>query len=297
MDTHNKLRPVIFGEVLFDCFPDGSRVLGGAPFNVAWHLQAFGADPLFISRIGDDSYGQEILAAMQAWGMDCIGIQTDADHPTGRVDIRFGETEHSFNIVDHSAYDFISSTMLPHLPDDCMIYHGSLALRHPGSKQALDHIRLINNCPVFIDINLRAPWWQARDIISLLDHATWMKLNEDELAIILPDADSLDQQIEQLASRFPANLFVITLGARGAIAIDRSGRREFIQPARALDVVDTVGAGDAFSSVILLGILNGWPLPMMLERAQSFASAVTGLRGATSTDPVFYQPFVTAWQQ
>ena len=237
------------------------------------------------------------MTAMQTWGMDCGGIQTDTEHPTGKVDIRFGETEHSFNIVDHSAYDFISSTLLPRLPDDCIIYHGSLALRHPSSKQALDQIRLITNSPLFIDINLRAPWWQTRDIISLLGHATWMKLNEDELAIIMPDAESLEQQVEQLAGRFPAKLFIITLGARGAIAIDRAGRREFIQPARALDVVDTVGAGDAFCSVILLGILNEWPLPVMLERAQSFASAVTGLRGATSTDPAFYHSFVSAWRQ
>ena len=42
MNHHiNHTRPVVFGEVLFDCFPDGSRVLGGAPFNVAWHCQAF----------------------------------------------------------------------------------------------------------------------------------------------------------------------------------------------------------------------------------------------------------------
>ncbi|MBA1332725.1 carbohydrate kinase, partial [Candidatus Endoriftia persephone str. Guaymas] len=53
MESH----PIIFGEVLFDCFEDGSRVLGGAPFNVAWHLQALGAAPLFISRVGDDSLG------------------------------------------------------------------------------------------------------------------------------------------------------------------------------------------------------------------------------------------------
>ena len=53
-------RPVIFGEVLFDHFPDGARVLGGAPFNVAWHLQAFGSAPLFVSRVGNDPAGREV---------------------------------------------------------------------------------------------------------------------------------------------------------------------------------------------------------------------------------------------
>jgi sugar/nucleoside kinase (ribokinase family) len=58
-------RPCIFGEVLFDHFPDGKRVLGGAPFNVAWHLQAFGEAPRFISRVGDDAEGDEIRTAMR----------------------------------------------------------------------------------------------------------------------------------------------------------------------------------------------------------------------------------------
>ena len=67
-------RPIIFGEVLFDCFPDGSRVLGGAPFNVAWHLQAFGAEPLFVSRVGNDPMGRKIRDAMLQWGMDTSGL-------------------------------------------------------------------------------------------------------------------------------------------------------------------------------------------------------------------------------
>ena len=76
-------RPILIGEVLFDCFPDGSRVLGGAPFNVAWHLQAFGLDPLLISRVGADQAGDEVLAAMESWGMDRTGVQRDEELPTG----------------------------------------------------------------------------------------------------------------------------------------------------------------------------------------------------------------------
>ena len=66
----------VFGEVLFDHFPDGRRVLGGAPFNVAWHLQAFGKRPHLISRVGDDAEGQEIRTAMRDWGMSEAGLQT-----------------------------------------------------------------------------------------------------------------------------------------------------------------------------------------------------------------------------
>ncbi len=74
----NKNRLVIYGEVLFDCFPDGSNVLGGAPFNVAWHCQAFGLNPLFISRVGNDRQGEQVKQEMQNWSMRTDGLQLDA---------------------------------------------------------------------------------------------------------------------------------------------------------------------------------------------------------------------------
>ena len=69
------IRPVVFGEVLWDCFDDGTEVLGGAPFNVAWNLRGFGLDPLFVSRIGHDERGEKILDAMHRWGMDAAGVE------------------------------------------------------------------------------------------------------------------------------------------------------------------------------------------------------------------------------
>ena len=76
--------PVVFGEVLFDCFPDGKTVLGGAPFNVAWHLQGLGLQPLFVSAVGNDAQGEEVRRTMQSWGMATTGLQTRAAFPTGR---------------------------------------------------------------------------------------------------------------------------------------------------------------------------------------------------------------------
>ena len=76
-------RICIFGEVLFDLFPDGRRVLGGAPFNVAWNLQAFGERPLLISRVGTDGNALSVLSAMQVWGMDASALQTGPGAATG----------------------------------------------------------------------------------------------------------------------------------------------------------------------------------------------------------------------
>jgi fructokinase len=83
----------IFGEVLFDHFPDGTRVLGGAPFNVAWHLQAFGQSPLLISRVGSDPEGTQVRAAMRDWSLSSSGLQTDTVHPTGKVTVAFQDGE------------------------------------------------------------------------------------------------------------------------------------------------------------------------------------------------------------
>jgi len=93
MTDENDAVTVIFGEVLFDCFPDGNSVLGGAPFNVAWHLQAFGMSPMMISSVGDDELGNKVKSAMQDWSMRTTGLQLDPVHPTGSVDIEFVDGE------------------------------------------------------------------------------------------------------------------------------------------------------------------------------------------------------------
>ncbi|RMD52324.1 MAG: carbohydrate kinase, partial [Nitrospirae bacterium] len=100
-------RPVIFGEVLFDVFPDGTSVLGGAPFNVAWHLEGFGFHPLFISRVGRDREGEKVVSAMEAWHMDTSGLQFDPKHPTGIVKVSIKDGHPEFSILPERAYDYI----------------------------------------------------------------------------------------------------------------------------------------------------------------------------------------------
>jgi fructokinase len=60
-------------------------------------------------------------------------------------------------------------------------------------------------------------------------------------------------------------------------------------------VVDTVGAGDAFSAVMIHGLRRGWRLATALDRALAFAAAICGQRGATVAEPDFYAPFLEAW--
>jgi len=283
--------PCIFGEVLFDCFPTGERVLGGAPFNVAWHLQAFGEKPRFISRVGNDRDGNSILDAMLKWGMRTDGVQIDEDFSTGRVDVIFGEEgEPAYDIVHPSAYDAIA-------PDGVtgnysMIYHGSLALRDDASSQALAGLKSQGNCKVFVDVNLRAPWWNKDHVVQQMEDADWVKLNTDEMRLLARasgDAKAFiaEHQLQGL---------ILTHGAEGAEIVTPTGRTVRVLPARNFNVVDTVGAGDAFASVMLLGLLRSWPLQLTAERAQDFASRMVGRRGATVHEPHFYDDVMGSWQ-
>ena len=289
-------RPVIFGEVLYDCFPDGQAVLGGAPFNVAWHLQGFGRAPLFISRVGDDPLGHHVRDAMHNHGMDASGLQLDSLHPTGKVSITMSGKNHSFEIIPDQAYDYIDQGALPPLPDSTLFYHGSLAARSPVSAQTLAFLNTRYAGKRLVDVNLRSPWWQQQQVLELVDGAWLAKLNDEELQLLAPDADDDASRIQQLINNAGLQLLLVTRGAAGAELLTASGDSFRVAPDSVTEVVDTVGAGDAMTSVLILAILQGWPWQQALERAQAFASAIVGQRGATVEDPGFYQPFIDAWE-
>jgi len=293
--SKTNMRPLIFGEVLFDHFPDGSVVLGGAPFNVAWHLHAFGLKPLMVSRIGHDELGDKVDKAMHSWGMDCSGLQRDLDHPTGTVEVEFEDGEPVYEIVENVAYDFIDSSQLPQLEGNWLLYHGSLALRHESSASALASLLERYSCSRFVDINLRPPWWQRDRAIEMIEGADWLKLNQVELDEIFPEIATKAEGIEKLSTMISKQI-VLTGGEQGATVIETDdGNQCSVVPERASSVVDTVGAGDSFCSVFLAGQLLGWPVELTMQRAQAFASAIVGIRGATSQDRGFYQQFTQAW--
>ncbi|WP_058555742.1 PfkB family carbohydrate kinase [Thiohalocapsa sp. ML1] len=284
------LPPVVFGEALFDCFPDGARVLGGAPFNVAWHLAALGAAPLFVSRVGDDALGEQIGSAMRAHGMTLAALQRDAKHPTGRVEVSLAAGEPSYDIVADSAYDCIDAAALPSIPAGTLLYHGTLATRQAASATALAVLRGETDA-VFMDVNLRAPWWTQAGVRALLDGARWVKLNADELALLAPAGDDAEARAAAFVERHGLELVVVTLGEHGAFGLAADGSLARVRPGAAVQVVDAVGAGDGFAAVLILGLLHGWPLGETLSHAQAFASAIVSRRGAVIDDPVIYADF------
>ncbi len=288
-------RPLVFGEVLFDTFPDGSSVLGGAPFNVAWHLKGFGLNPLFISRVGHDENGRIVEQRMLDWGMDLAGLQHDSQHETGKVSIELNEGQPSFTILPEQAYDFIDqaqSLALVKNSSAALLYHGSLISRHPVSQAALSALRQLK-IPVYVDINLREPWWDTDTIEAAIKQATWVKLNDEEIKLVSKQAD-LHVAAREMIQQYSLEWIIVTKGADGAFIATRDQLIE-CQPVKVEKIVDTVGAGDAFSAVTLYGIINNWSLQKIINLAVDFAAQICKVRGATINDKLFYKNILQAW--
>lgn len=295
-------RPVIFGEVLFDAFEDGSEVLGGAPFNVAWHLHGFGLAPLFISRIGSDPAGEQVISQMQEWGMDLSALQQDSNRPTGKVQITLHQGQPDFDILPEQAYDYIDIDLLAGLipvEQIALLYHGTLALRNTDASSAFFRYTRQHSIPVFTDINLRSPWWERGVVDNALKQARWVKLNNDELCEITGKAASSDAELIEMAQRFHRysglQRLIFTMGARGACIFQDDN---YVQgmPREVENLQDTVGAGDAFSAVCITGILRGWPDELILQRALEFAARICQVRGATVMDRALYATCKQEWR-
>lgn len=294
---HTTAPPLIYGEVLFDCFePDGPEVLGGAPFNVAWHLQGFGANPVMVSAIGQDAHGEQVLERMQAWGMDTRGIQQNSEYSTGQVRIHMQGSSHSFEILPDQAYDhIIDSTPLAISAElsPSLLYCGSLINRSSQSAATLQTL-IATGLPLFVDINLRDPWWQHDDVQALMQQSRWLKLNDDEFTE-LTDQLVNDESLQALQARLALEWLVVTRGEAGA-SLAAVGGVHSESPPRIAQLVDTVGAGDAFSSIVILGVLRQWEPATILRRALEFAARICEQRGATAMNAALYQQYREAWQ-
>ena len=281
---------IVFGELLFDCFEDGTRRMGGAPFNVAWALQGFGATPLFVSAIGQDEDGDAILDCMDRWNLADDGLREIPDFETGTADVRFDGDGPSYAIHEPQAWDMIEDEGF--LAVD-LFYHGSLALRSEVNRTTLSAIDERSRGLRFYDVNLRPPHTSLMQVRTRLRGADWTKLNLEELRAItgLPQLSlqTADSAIDRFCRDFDVGTVLLTAGSDGA-RIRGSYGDAMKSPAPSPDeVIDTVGAGDAFTAVALYGILHAWSAEAILQKGGAFAAKVCALQGATTDQPEFYQ--------
>jgi fructokinase len=299
-----KSSPLIFGEVLFDVFENEKYILGGAPFNVAWHLHGFGLSPFFISSVGNDELGDKILRKMNNWGMYLQNVQRDKKHPTGKVSVQFVNNEPMYNILENQAYDYIEFEPLKtHLliKPYPILYHGTLALRNETSRNTLSKIKQNTTCKIFMDVNLWDPWWNQDALINSLYDATWVKCNEDEFRVIVEvsqiDSKVFNEQAFQICEKYSLEFLIVTQGDKGAYLANNNKRLFHVSPKPLLNIKDTVGAGDGFSAIAILAILNNWGYQTLLERAAQFASGLCQIQGATLDDKNYYTKLFSDWKK
>jgi fructokinase len=291
---------LLFGEILVDRFPEG-EVLGGAPFNVARHLAAFGCKPVLISRIGQDNAGSRILRALESAQLPSHGVQLDSTHPTGAVEVKFDSQGHRFDILPDQAYDHIHprlSRIAALAANPGLLYFGTLAQR-AHSHRALRHVLRAIHGRRFFDVNLRDPWVYPDRLEWLLQHADIVKANDAELeamnTLLGLQSASTHAQAEALLKRYGLQGVLITLGANGASWLDNAGRFVELESDPVPNIRDTVGAGDAFSAVFIVGLLHEWEIPVTLRRAHCFAAGICQIRGAIPENSEFYKPFLDEW--
>lgn len=294
-------RPLVIGEVLFDCFPDGRSVIGGAPFNVAWNLVGLELDPLFISAVGDDALGTRVHELMREWRMDPAGIELLPAHPTGRVDVSNAGSDPSYAFQEDCAWDHLRLPPVEFSPDHFgLLYHGSLAARKEISRNAIDTLRDQTDLPVFIDLNLRAPFYEREALPDLVRGVHWLKLNRGELELLAGVLNIHPKGIAESAARVREELgaahVLVTDGPEGAYWVSDQPVCVFREAAEVETFVDSVGAGDAFASVVIFGIVHQWQPRTILQRAVRFAARVCGIQGATTQIPEFYQDELKQWQ-
>jgi fructokinase len=278
------------GEVLWDLLPAGAQP-GGAPANFACHARALGADAAIVSRVGDDALGRDILRRFEAFGLPAGLVQVDESAPTGTVGVELDAGGvPRFTIHGDAAWDRVLATQAAReaaAKADAVCF-GSLGQRAEPSRSSVQS--LVAATPLralrIFDVNLRQPFYSPEVLEQSLRLANVLKLNDAELPVLasLFGTDgSPEAQLEVLARRFSLRVVALTRGARGSLLRGPTGWDD--HPGLAADVVDTVGAGDAFTAALTLGLLLDWPLDRTNAHANEVACHVCGCAGATPSLP------------
>lgn len=280
-----------FGEILWDCFPD-YEIPGGAPMNVALHLNQLGLDVKMISKVGNDDHGQKILEFVTDYGLDTSCIERDEQFPTGTVQVDNKDVENiKYTIVAPVAWDHISlsnAALKAVQYADAFIF-GSLAVRNHESWETLYHLIHEQVLKIF-DINLRAPFYDFEQIEIILGYTDILKINEDELVMV---ADYFDIDLPEkgthleksklvcafLTEHFPISMVCVTLGSKGAL-IYQEGKITS-HPGYKVKVEDTVGSGDAFLSGFVKSYLEGKKPEEILDFACVMGAYVATQKGGT----------------
>ncbi len=286
----DKFKVAGVGELLWDMLPGGRRP-GGAPANFAYHAGALGASAMVVSAVGADAAGADLRAAIRAMGLDDTGVSEDPLHPTGAVTVALDDAGRPvYTIAADRAWDYWRLTPALSKAAGALdaVCFGTLGQRHPAARAAIrGFVKSVPpGCLRVFDVNLRGRFFSREVLHASLQMANVLKISDEELpaaARLLEMPADAAGLARVLFARYPLDLLVMTRGARGSLLADRGRRDE--HPGLAVKVADTVGAGDAFTAAVVMGLLAGLPLPEINCRANRLAAYVCSRQGATPPHP------------
>ena len=278
---------VAFGELLWDVFPNG-EVLGGAPANFCYRINSLGHVGWLVTRLGKDDRGRSAAEVVRGNGMSLDYVQWDDKHATGTVPVELDATgSPTFTILPNVAYDHIAITqdlLALAARADCICF-GTLIQRAETSRRTLQ--ALLDAAPQalkVLDLNLRKDCYTSETVAASLERADILKLNETEAEVLarmfgLPD--TFASFAPAAVKRWALTACVVTLGSKGVVAANDAG--EFVQrPGHKVNVIDTIGAGDAFTAGFLHCYFEGRPLEACCDFANALGALVSETRGGTA---------------
>jgi len=272
-----------FGEILWDTFGD-EKVPGGAPMNAARHLAQQGESVSFATRVGADEPGVGLADFLRKNGLYSDLVQQDEELPTCEVTVTLDKDgQATYTIPKPVSWDNIQTTgeLTEAAVQASAIVFGSLACRERATRETLQTLLDETTALKIFDVNLRPPHYELPTIQTLAAMTDVIKMNEDEAVLLMGDGD-LKEKILEYQSKYHFKTFCVTRGANGAIVWH--DYEFFEHPGFKVDVVDTVGAGDAFLATLIAGLLVDQKMDELLKKACAVGAFVAGKRGA---NPVY----------
>lgn len=248
---------------------------------------------VLVSAVGRDVLGEQLLDRLREWGLDLQGVEQRADLPTGTVIADFSNpAEARYTLTTDVAWDRISVSeplAVTAATAQAAIF-GSLALRSPSNRAALEHILAALPAGAWrvFDVNLRPPFDDEKLVRELAPRATLLKLNNHEARRLAGRASAAQSTPERdaraLESAFGCQIICVTCGSDGA-GLLKDGNWLW-EDARPVEIVDTVGCGDAFLATLLNQLLEKNADPLGALRAACRAGEwVATQAGATPPYP------------
>ncbi len=256
----------------------------------------------FISSVGNDDNGKELLEFLSSAGFNTDTISIDHKFPTGTVQVTLDEYKvPNFIIASECSFDhlLLNNTARKIIDKETdLLYFGTFTTRKEFSRKTVSSLLNYPSKKYFCDLNLRHDFYTKEFIEKTFRVCNVIKINEYELDILkrlfmLPNDNFF--AINKLIDKFNIELVGLTLGEKGSELYTNSESDKF---KRIIEepVIDTLGAGDAFAAILCLGYLFKLPLKQINTLANDFALEICMINGALPKNDKIYKKYKAAFQ-